>query len=348
MKVLHLLNTNTFSGAENVVCQIIGMMKNIQNVEMVYCSREGKIREALAERNIMFVPVVDLTCREIRRVIKEQNPDVIYAHDMRAGFIAACACGKIPLISHIHNNAFDSRGISIKSIAYLYAANKARHIFWVSKSSFEGYRFHALFKKKSTVLRNIIDIDSLFEKMNLDTNEYDYDIIYVGRLTFPKNPQRLMNVFRLIKEKIPNIKIAVVGTGELDEETKAVAKEYNLLDNVSFWGFQSNPLKMLHDSRVMVMTSRWEGTPMCALEAMALGVPIVSTPTDGLRDLINHGETGFLSDKDEELADYIISVITNEKLQQQLSQHSLDVSKHVNDKNTYVSEIYRVLQKTQY
>ena len=41
---------------------------------------------------------------------------------------------------------------------------------------------------------------------------------------------------------------------------------------------------MLHDSKVMLMTSLWEGTPMCAVEAMALGVPIVTTPTDGLCD----------------------------------------------------------------
>lgn len=347
MKILHLLNTSTFSGAENVVCQIIRMMKNIHDIEMVYCSRDGKIREALEERKITFVPISDLSCREVRRVIKEQKPDVIYAHDMRAGFIAACSCGNLPLISHIHNNAFDSREISLKSLAYFYAAKKAKHIFWVSQSSFEGYVFHKFFKKKSSVLYNIIDIDSLYDKMNLDTKEYFYDVTYVGRLSFPKNPQRLMSVFHLVKEKMPNVKIAVIGTGELEEETKALAKEYDLLDSVSFLGFQANPLKMLYDSKVMVMTSRWEGTPMCALESLALGVPIVSTPTDGLRDLIAHGMTGYLSDEDNVLANYIISLIRNKELRQQMSRNALEVSVRMNDKNAYITEICQVLYKNE-
>lgn len=343
MKILHLLQSNCFSGAENVVCQIISMMKNEPDVEMVYCSSDGLIKEALNERNIQFVPLKEFSVREIKRVIKEQQPDIIHAHDMRASFYAARACDRIPLISHIHNNAFDSRGISLKSIAYMYAAKKARHIFWVSQSSFDGYVFHKLFKKKSTVLYNIIDIDALYEKMRLDTNAYDYEVTYIGRLTFPKNPQRLMKVFSILKEKIPTVKIAVIGIGELEEETKALAKEYGLLDNVSFLGFQSNPLKILHDSKVMVMTSRWEGTPMCALEAMALGVPIVSTPVDGLQELVEHAETGFLSDTDDVLAEYIASLIQDQKLHDNMSKKIFEKAKLVNDKNVYKAEIYRIL-----
>lgn len=319
MKILHLLASNRFSGAENVVCQIIGMMKDEPDVEMVYCSPDGEIRQALKERDVAFIPLKEFSVKEIKKAIKEQKPDLIHAHDMRASFYAARACGKTPLVSHVHNNNFNSRGISPKSLAYFFAARKAKHIFWVSKSSFDGYAFHKRFQKKSTVLYNVIDIDALYQKMSLDNCEYDYDVAYVGRLTYPKNPQRLMNVFRLVKEQMPNVKIAVVGTGELAEETKNLAKEYALLDNVHFLGYQSNPLKILHDSKVMVMTSRWEGTPMCALEAMALGVPIVSTPVDGLKDLVKSGENGYLADDDEKLAERIVEIVSDIKLHDNFS-----------------------------
>ena len=63
------------------------------------------------------------------------------------------------------------------------------------------------------------------------------------------------------------------------EETRAVCQSLGLQKNVQFLGFQSNPIKMVHDSKVMVLTSRWEGTPMCAMEAMAVGTPVVSTPS---------------------------------------------------------------------
>lgn len=342
MKVLHLLQSNRFSGAENVVCQIIGMMRNEPDMEMVYCSRDGQISDALRERNIPFVPIQELSVKEVKRVVKEQKPDIIHAHDMRAGFVATCACGKIPLISHIHNNNFDSRGLSAKSIAYYFAARKAKHIFWVSQSSFDGYAFHKSLKNKSTVLYNIIDINALYEKMKLDNNSYDYDVVYVGRLTPPKNPRRLMNVFRLLQEKQPDVKMAVVGTGELEAETKALAKDYDLLDNVSFLGFMPNPLKLLYDSKVMIMTSRWEGTPMCALEAMALGVPIVSTPVDGLKDLVINGKNGYLSDDDEELAVKLCTLSNDELLHDLFSSACIAKSKIYNDKQKYKGKLLSV------
>lgn len=116
--------------------------------------------------------------KQLKRAIREVKPDIIHAHDMRASFIASLVCGKIPVVSHIHNNAFDSRGISLKSIAYIYAGIKAKHIFWVSKSSFEGYQFHRLFKKKSSILYNIINIDTFLKRVELDKNNYYYDIIF--------------------------------------------------------------------------------------------------------------------------------------------------------------------------
>lgn len=339
MKILHLLQSNRFSGAENVICQIVGMFKDDPNIEMVYCSKNGQIREALAERDVTYIPISELTVKEVKRVICEQKPDIIHAHDMRASYVAALACGKRRLVSHIHNNNFDSRGLSVKSLAYMLAAIKAKHIFWVSQSSFDGYAFHKLFQKKSSVLYNIIDIDALYERMNTDRNTYDYDVIYVGRLTYQKNPERLMHVFKKIVNRLLNVKIAVVGSGDLEDETKALCNEFELQNNVEFLGFQSNPLKMLHDSKVMIMTSRWEGTPMCALESMALGVPIVSTPTDGLRDLILDDKNGYLSDVNEQLAQKIVFLLENEKKRKTMSQKAIDMAVSYNDVNKYKHKI---------
>lgn len=346
MKILHLLQSDRFSGAENVVCQIISLFGNEKDIQMVYSSRDGQIREALAERNVIFFPIKDLNTKEVKRVINEVKPDIIHAHDMRASFVASIACGKIPLVSHIHNNNFDSRGLSVKSIAYLIAAVKAKHIFWVSNSSYKGYFFHNLFKKKSSVLYNIISIDALYDRMNKDTESYNYDACYVGRLTYPKNPQRLMAVLKKVADSLPDVKAAVVGTGDLEEETKKACAELGLQNNVEFLGFNSNPLKILHDSKVMVMTSRWEGTPMCALEALSLGVPIVSTPTDGLCDLISDDENGFLSDDDTVLAEKIVSIIENGELHRKLNNNAKKNIREYMDSGTYKSKIINIYNNT--
>jgi len=308
-------------------------------VEFAYSSRDGQIREALKDRNIEFYPIEKMSVSEFRRVIKEVKPDVIHAHDMAASFYAALACGNVPLVSHIHNNAFNSRGVSLKSILYYIAARKAKHIFWVSQSSYNGYVFHKSLEKKSSILYNVIDIEALKRKMEKDTNDYDFDIVYLGRLTYPKNPERLLRVLKKIRDKYQGVKIAVIGTGDLEAEIKRTAVEMGMSSSVKFLGFLSNPSKILHDAKAMIMTSRWEGTPMCALEAMALGVPIVSTPTDGLKDVISEGETGFLSDDDDVLAMRCVDLIKDEELYRRLSANSMSVAEKMMDMAKYADAI---------
>ena len=342
MKILHLLQSRHFSGAENVACQIITLMRNEPDIQMVYCSRDGQIRESLNERGIEFHPIKALTVAEIKRVIREYRPDIIHAHDMRASYVAARACGATILISHIHNNNFNSRRVSPKSIAYLYAAAKAKHIFWVSNSSYTGYFFHSLFKRKSSILYNIININELYAKVHEDSNDYDYDIVYLGRLTTPKNPNRLLGLFKKLTEKKTNIKIAVIGTGELEEKIHQLASNLQLAPNVEFLGFQNNPYKILHDSNLMILTSKWEGTPMCVLEAMALGVPVISTPTDGVKDLVEDGKTGYLSDDDEVLVKECLKVLEDDELHQQLRVNSLKKAAKILDSTTYKETLCRV------
>lgn len=342
MKVLHILNTNRFSGAENVVCQIIDVFKN--DINMAYCGLEGPIRQVLKERNISFLPIKERSVNCIKDVLREFQPDVVHAHDMRASFFAALACGKIPLICHIHNNAFDSRALSIKSILFLLAAIKAKHIFWVSRTSFSGYLFHCFLKRKSTVLQNVINVDSLIRKRNEDHFNYDYDVVFVGRLTYQKNPERLIEIFHKLVKKNPNVKCGIVGDGDLFEKISNLIKEKSLEKNIFMLGFQSNPLKILSDSKAMLMSSRWEGLPMCALEALALGVPVVSTPSDGMDAIIQQKENGFLSDDDDELVEFLDRLVGDKTLHGKISESCLKLSKEYNDLRVYekrLNDVYK-------
>ena len=339
MKVMHVLNSRIYSGAEKVVCQIIKAFRG--DVEMVYCSPDSDIvRQMLAEQDVTFLPMKEMSTAELKRVIEAQKPDLIHAHDMRASFFSALCCGKIPLVSHIHNNAYDARGLSPKTIAYLLAGFKAKHILWVSNSSFEGYAFHKFFAKKSSVLYNIIDTEVIFDKKAQDKNTYDYDMIYVGRLTFQKDPQRLMRLCARLKERKPDLKVAIVGTGELEEELKQLCQELDITENVNFLGFQSNPIKMVHDAKAMILTSRWEGTPMCALEAMALGTPVVSTPSDGMKDLIDDGINGYLTDDNAVMAEKLLAIMQDPAHRNMLGENARKKFNEINDAPKYKQAIY--------
>ena len=341
MKVMHILSSKIYSGAEKVVCQIIKSFREDEGIEMVYCSPENEnVRYMVGQQGIELLGMEKMCASEIRRFIAQEKPDLIHAHDMRASFNAALACGKIPLISHIHNNAYDARGLSPKTVAYLLAGFKAKHILWVSNSSYEGYAFHKLFAKKSSVLYNIIDTDTIFEKRAQDENTYDYDMIYVGRLTFQKDPQRLMRLCARLKESKPDLKVAIVGTGELEEEVKQLCEQLQITENVHFLGFQPNPIKMVHDSKVMILTSRWEGTPMCALEAMALGTPVVSTPSDGMTDLLDDGVNGYLTDDDEVMAEKLLMIMKDPAHRNYLGENAKKKFATINDAPKYKQAIW--------
>jgi len=341
MKVMHVLNSRIYSGAEKVVCQIIKSFRENDDVEMVYCSPDSDIvRQMLAEQGVTFLPMETMSTKELGRVIREQKPDLIHAHDMRASFFSALCCGKIPLISHIHNNAYDARGLSPKTVAYLLAGFRAKHILWVSNSSYEGYAFHRLFAKKSSVLYNIIDTEQIFAKKAQDEKTYDFDMIYVGRLTFQKDPQRLMRLCARLKQSKPDLKVAIVGTGELEAEVKALCEELKIQDAVQFLGFQTNPIKMIHDSRAMILTSRWEGTPMCALEAMALGTPVVSTPSDGMTDLLDDGVNGYLTDDDAVMAERLLKIMNEPEHRVFLGENAKKKFAEINDAPKYKQAIW--------
>ena len=338
MKVLHVLSSRIYSGAEKVACQIIQSFRD--EIDMVYASPESEIvAQMLAEQGVTYLPMKEMSVSEVRRVIREQKPDLIHAHDMRAGFVSALSCGKLPLVSHIHNNAYDARGLSVKTVGYLLAGFKAKHILWVSQSSFDGYAFHRLFTKKSSVLYNIIDTRQISDKKDQDSNNYSYDMIYVGRLTFQKDPQRLMRLCARLKQDKPDLKVAIVGTGELLEEAQALCDSLNIRENVHFLGFQSNPIKMVADSKAMILTSRWEGTPMCALEAMYLGTPVVSTPSDGMKDLLEDGFSGYLTDDDEQMAQDLLKIFADPAHRRYLAENARQKFEAINDADAYKKAI---------
>ncbi|MBE6718383.1 MAG: glycosyltransferase [Ruminococcaceae bacterium] len=339
MKVLHILQSNSFSGAENVVFQIItGLRKN--GVESVYCSRDGQIRKFLTDNGIDFEPVYSMSKKEISRVIDKVKPDVIHAHDRSASLLSATCASKIPIVVHMHVN--NNKGISllIKNAMWTLFSRKFNHIFWVSKSSFDGFQFRGLLKKKSSVLYNVMDGSLTIGKAEEETEQNGYDVLYVGRLTHQKNPERLMSVIKSLCEKKNDIRIAIAGSGDYAGYVETFIADYNLENQVDYLGYTNKPLPLIKRSKAMIMTSRFEGTPMVAIEAQILGTPIVSTPVDGMLDVIENGVNGFLSDKDEELVERILDILSDDTLREKLRVGCIEKSKRFTDIDGYCDVIY--------
>ena len=127
----------------------------------------------------------------------------------------------------------------------------------------------------------------------------------------------------------------------IEQEVKEAAHKLRLDENLTFMGFMDNPYRLVQESKVMIFTSRWEGTPMSSLEAMTLGVPIVSTPTDGLMEIVVNGETGYLSDDDNEIAKKCIEIIEDPKIRDKMSKASKDRADFLMNTRLYRQEVLK-------
>ena len=345
MKILHVLASNKYSGAENVVCQIIDMFK--QDAEMAYCSPNGDIGNTLKRKDVNFLPLKKFSLKELKKAVKYFDPDIIHAHDLKAIALVSLLNKRYKKIAHVHVNDKDKMGkLSIKSFLLKFVSKKFSHIFWVSKSCFEDYKYKTAIQNKSSILYNIINTEKFNQLASEDSNNYDYDIVYVGRLAYQKNPLRLLEIAKQLKSNGQKFKFAIIGSGDKEQEMKEFIANNNLNDCVSMLGFLSNGYKILSQAKLMLMTSLFEGTPMCALEALSLGTPIITTKTDGMVDLIKDNYNGFLYDSNDEAVSKISSILNDNNLYKSLSKNAIDFSKDYNNLEKYKQTILQIYNNT--
>lgn len=339
MRVLHLISTSVFSGAENVACQIINMFKNDKKMEMYYVSVLGANEPILKDRDINYIELKKFNFFCIKKIVDKYNPDIIHAHDIKASFYASFFFKKARIISHVHNNHEGMRKPCPKSILFNIASNRFSKIIWVSRSAYDNYYFKKKVYNKSTVLYNVINTKEIIEKVSKDETNYNYDLVFLGRLTYQKNPQRLIEIAREIVKRHPQFKMAIIGTGDLSEQLKNMINEYRLRNNVIMLGYMNNPYKALSQTKMLILTSRFEGTPMVVLESMTLGTPVISTFTDGVIDIIKNGKNGFLCNTNDEFVSTINSVIFDNKILKKLKIEVQKTSEEINNMDYYKKEI---------
>lgn len=117
--------------------------------------------------------------------------------------------------------------------------------------------------------------DATFE--NPHTTTYSCQFITVGRLSPEKNHARLIEAFAQVHERKPGSRLVIVGDGPLKSDLEKQAKNLGLATTITFTGHTDNPYAHMNDSDVFVLSSDYEGQPMVILEALVIGLPVIST-----------------------------------------------------------------------
>jgi len=140
-------------------------------------------------------------------------------------------------------------------------------------------------------------------------------LIFVGRIDHSKNPNRLIRTISTLVRKGENLHLIVVGDGVLRQKTQALVAELGLLRHVSFTGVMPNykVADYVRGCNMLVLSSNYEGMPVCALEALACGIPVASTPVGELSKVVQDGINGKIAIGFEvnDLATAISECLTN-------------------------------------
>ncbi len=181
-------------------------------------------------------------------------------------------------------------------------------------------------KKKETICK----FNKLFDKSNI------IKFITIGSLREVKGHKYLIDAFSSVKEQVPNSKLIIIGEGPLKHELEKKIKDLNLVDDILLLGLQKNPYKYLAKSDIFVFSSLREGFPTVLLEALACGLPIISTDCEtGPREILDNGKYGLLVEVKNrvELYKKMVLLAKNDNLIKKLSKLSLERAKWFNLNN---------------
>ncbi len=277
----------------------------------------------------------------LRRLVKSEKFDILIEDINKIPFYTPLYL-KIPtlvVIPHLFaTTVFREINFILGSYIYLFERPMAR--------IYRGRKFNVISDSTAQDLkrRGIPAADISVVHCGIDSARYNQDssvskhttptIIYLGRLKKYKSVQRLIKALSLVREKIADARLQIVGSGDYMNELKAQAAGCGVSDVVEFTGFVSADEKVerLRRAHVCVCPSMKEGWGLTNIEANACGTAVIAANVEGLRDSVNEGVSGLLYPYADlnSLVEKLISVLSDSELRSRLERGALDWSKQFN------------------
>ena len=210
-----------------------------------------------------------------------------------------------------------------------FCINQSDAITAVSQSLKDDTYSHFKTDREIHVIPNFIDSKDQLGEMDFDKRRrYAKDeeriLCHISNFRKVKRVEDVLRMFALVNEQIPS-KLIFAGDGPERNNLERLVRELDLCDRVIFVGKVSDTSHVLEISDLFILPSETESFGLAALEAMAVGVPVISSNTGGIPEVNIHGETGYLSNVGDvdEMAKNAIYLLQNESLFQEFRQNSL-------------------------
>lgn len=295
-----------------------------------------------------------LTLPALLNVIDRQQIDVLHLHGYGATTFGRVAAGlrRIPAILHEHANLTDTPWF--QKVADRMLEPFTDIAIAVSRSTADfviGPRQIPAAKVKVVYLgvpldefsrqRQAEEIQSARDDLGMGAD--DFAIGTVTRLHESKGNSYLVDAAALVVRQRPRARFYLVGEGPLGADLEAQAARLGLGDRIVFAGFRRDVAATLSAFDLSVFPSLWEGTPLTAFEALAMGKPIVATDADGLLDILTPGHDAAIVPRRDAaaLAERIVWAIDHPEARARLAE-AARVTGRQYDIGTFVRKMERL------
>ena len=338
LKIMFATETLAMGGAERVLSELANYFaEQGHELSILLCAKN--IIEYDLNRNINIIPVCNELIQsklhinkiykfmKIRKAVKKAAPDIVISFFSPLRFHVSISL-LFTKYRTIECEGSDPRRIIGNKKIKLFQIVGSRHhgsVCFQTGAAMDYYPRHI--KKKAAVIPNPL-------KSNLPERykgKRSKKIVAVGRLVKIKNYKLLINAFSKFDKLYPGYKLHIYGQGPENNKLAEQTAKLNISDKVKFMGVKKNVHEEIVDASAYILTSDMEGMPNSLWEAMAIGLPCISSDCSGGSplSLIVHGENGFIfpSGNEDKLLDCMKELIPNKQLVERFSRNSVKTRK---------------------
>jgi glycosyltransferase involved in cell wall biosynthesis len=306
VRILHVVSGDLWAGAEAQVAALVAELLRDPQLQLhAVVLNRGEFERRLRAAGV-GVTVLDESqlstwriLRGIRAVVRDFRPDAIHTHREKENVLGALAarlagCASLRTVHGASEHRPPGWRLDKHAIRWLdrYAERHWQQAT-VAVSNELGQRLRTERPEITVaVIHNGIDLDTLATLREHHrarrVGQRPKRVAFLGRLVPVKRVDLFLEMARkCLDARGEDLTFEVVGEGPLAPELRGLADRLGLQERVTFHGFRPDAVALLADVDVLVLTSDHEGTPMAALEALAIGVPVVARAVGGLPEMLS-------------------------------------------------------------
>lgn len=318
-------------------------------VDFVLC-RTGGCLQTLLNDNIRIVNLGEISLKmsflPLRRYLKKRNPVFLYTGSNLQNMVCIVSAWKLDtkvIISQHNYFDIDVKHLGLWSYMEQYLMRilypMADYIISVS-DGIKDYLIEeiGIENNRITVLPNPIDIEeTIFRSKESCIELPNRYIVFIGRISEVKNLVFLIKAYE--KARLDDFSLVFVGDGALLDDLKEQASQSEKKNSIIFTGSLENPLPYLTNASCLVLCSLSEALPTILIEALALNVRIVATPTKGAKEILSGIQESFISNSFDDISEFAYLL---EKACESNRVYTRDYANRY-DKNNVMEKFYKLI-----